>query len=123
MNKYGLNFNIDKSGIAKISVSSAGIAFSRESIELLGKPERVNIGINKKMGYLGVCKAVEDPSIKSYPFVTNDKKVSWLRINSKPLIKVIQQITKIEYGTKAISYVATYDEDESMLIVNLKEKN
>lgn len=54
--QYDFNFNIDKSGIAKISVSSAGIAFSKESIELLGRPERVNIGIDKNRVYWPFAK-------------------------------------------------------------------
>lgn len=122
MSKYELNFNVDKSGIAKISVSSAGIAFSKESIALLKYPERVNIGINKKSGILGVRAAVDDITIKSYPFVTNERKNMWLRINSKPLLQEIQNITKITFTTKAISFCAIYDEEENMLVVNLKEK-
>ena len=122
MSKYELNFNVDKSGIAKISVSSAGIAFSKESIALLKYPERVNIGINKKSGILGVRAAVDDITIKSYPFVTNERKNMWLRINSKPLLQEIQNITKITFTTKAISFCAIYDEEENMLVVNPKEK-
>ena len=122
MSKYELNFNVDKSGIAKISVSSARIAFSKESIALLKYPERVNIGINKKSGMLGVRAAVDDITIKSYPFVTNERKHMWLRINSKPLLQEIQNITKITFTTKAISFCAIYDEEENMLVVNLKEK-
>lgn len=118
--QYNFNFNIDKNGIAKISVSTAGIAFSKESIELLGSPERVNIGIDRKLGVLGVRKAVDDVSIKSYPFVTADNKANWLRINSKALLKEIQSITKVTYTTVSTSYTATYDEDNKMLIVNLK---
>lgn len=122
MSKYDLNFNVDKSGIAKISVSSAGIAFSKESIELLKNPKRVNIGINRKIGILGVRAAVADASIKSYPFVTNDRKTMWLRVNSKALLQEIQTITRITYTTTAVSYCATYDAEEEMLIVDLKQK-
>ena len=122
MSKYELNYNVDKNGIAKIAVSSVGIAFSKESIELLGKPKRVNIGINRKTGILGVRTAVVDMNIKSYPFVTNEKKTNWLRINSKPLLQEIQLITKMTFTTKAVPFSAVYDEEEKMLIVNLKQK-
>lgn len=122
MSKYDLNFNIDKNGIAKISVSSVGIAFSKESIELLKNPPKVNIGINRKSGILGVRAAVPDANIRSYPFVTNEKRNAWLRINSKALINEIQIITKTTFTTKAIPFIARFDDEEQMLIVDLKQK-
>lgn len=120
--EYNFDFNIDKSGIAKIAISTAGIAFSKESIDLLGRPERVNIGIDKKQGVLAVRKAIDDVSVKSYPFVTANKKSAWLRINSKPLLEEIRNITKVTYTTKSISYVANYNSECDMLLVNLKNK-
>lgn len=119
---YNFDFNIDKSGIAKISVSSAGIAFSKESIELLGSPKRVNIGIDKKQGVLAVRKAIDSVSTKSYPFVNAEKKAVWLRINSKPLLEEIASITKTVYTTTSVSYCAEYDEETQMLLVHLKTK-
>lgn len=122
MSKYELNFNLDKNGIAKISVSSVGIAFSKESIELLKYPTKINIGINRKSGILGVRSAVPDASIKSYPFVTNEKKTAWIRINSKALINEIQVITKMTFTTKAVPFIASFDDEEQMLIVDLRQK-
>ena len=122
MSKYNFNFGIDKSGIAKISVSKAGIAFSRECIEYLGQPEKVNIGIDKTNGLLGVRKASNDPSIKAYDFVTNEKKKNWLRINSKTLLSEIAKIAKITLSTESIPFTATYDEEEEVLVVELKKK-
>lgn len=119
---YNFDFNIDKSGIAKISVSSAGIAFSKESIELLGSPERVNIGIDKKQGVLAVRKAIDSVSTKSYPFVNAEKKAVWLRINSKPLLEEIENITKSKFTTKSVAYGAEYDDVQGYLIVKLKNK-
>lgn len=46
----------------------------------------------------------------------------WLRVNSKALLQEIQTITKITYTTTAVSYCATYDAEEEMLIVDLKQK-
>lgn len=119
---YNFDFNIDKSGIAKISVSSAGIAFSKESIELLGSPKRVNIGIDKKQGVLAVRKAIDSVSTKSYPFVNAEKKAVWLRINSKPLLEEIENITKTKFTTKSVAYSAEYDDTQGYLIVKLKNK-
>ena len=40
MSKYSFDFAIDTSGMAKISVSNAGIIFSREAIDMLGYPQK-----------------------------------------------------------------------------------
>lgn len=122
MSKYNFNFGIDTNGIAKISVSKAGIAFSKECIEYLGQPEKVNIGTDKSSGLLGVRVAVNDASIKAYEFVTNDKKKNWLRINSKALLSEIAKIAKITLTAESIPFPATYDEEEKILVVELKRK-
>lgn len=122
MSKYNLDFNIDTKGVLKISVSNAGIAFSKESIERLGRPSRVNIGIDKKQSILGVRKAVEDARIKSYPFVTSEKRENWLRINSKPLIAEIASVAKITPTSSGTDFIADFDEEEQLLIVELKTK-
>lgn len=80
MGKYSFDYSIDTSGMAKISISNAGIIFSREAIELLSYPEKVNIGLDKAKGVLGVCAAESDSQIKAFDFVTSEKKKNWIRI-------------------------------------------
>lgn len=121
-NKYNLDFGICNNGFS-VGVSDVGIAFREMTIKALGYPERVNIGINKENGIIGVKVAREpDKFIKSYAFCNNRSKKSWLRITSRPIVRAIEEITGITYGGKSIYYVAYYDNEEKMLIVNLKKK-
>lgn len=120
-NKYNLDFG-SNNGFS-IGVSNAGIAFRNMTIKALGYPERVNIGINKEKGIIGVKVAIEsDKFIKSYAFCKNGSKKNWLRITSRPIVRAIEGITGIIYGGKSIYYAAYYDDEEKMLIVNLKKE-
>lgn len=120
-NKYNLDFGICNSGFS-VGVSDAGVAFREMTIKALGYPERVNIGINKENGIIGVKAAREsDKFIKSYAFCNNKRRKSWLIIVSRPIVRAIEEITGITYGGKSIYYAAYYDNEEKMLIVNLKK--
>lgn len=119
-NKYNLDFG-SNSGFS-IGVSMFGIDFRNMTIKALGYPERVNIGINKENGIIGVKVAREpDKFIKSYAFCNNKRRKSWLRIVSRPIVREIEKITGITYGDKSVCYAAYYDNEEKMLIVNLKK--
>lgn len=118
--KYNLDFSINTD--QKIAISKAGIAFSAGAIRTLGYPEKVNIGIDKVNGIIGVKVAREpDKFIKAYPFCTSKQKRIWLRIVSKPILQTIEEITGITYGNTATNYPAYYDKDEKILVVNLKQ--
>lgn len=117
--KYNLDFSINTDH--KVAISKAGIAFGSGVIRTLGYPEKVNLGIDKANGIIGVKVAREpDKFIKAYPFCTKQKR-TWLRIASKPILQAIEEITGITYGNTATNYPAYYDKDEKILIVNLKQ--
>lgn len=119
-NKYNLDFSINTD--CKVAISNAGIAFGASVIKALGYPEKVNIGIDKANGIIGVKVAREpDKFIRAYPFCTVEQKRKWLRIASKPILQAVQEITGITYGNTAINYPAYYDNIEKMIIVKLKQ--
>lgn len=119
--KYNLDFSINTDH--KVSISKAGIAFGAGVIRTLGYPEKVNIGIDKANGIIGVKVAREpDKFIKAYPFCTSKQKRTWLRIVSKSILKSVEEITGITYGNTATNYHAYYDKDKKIIIVNLKQK-
>lgn len=123
MSKYKFDYSIDTSGTAKISISQAGIIFSKEAIELLGYPQKVNIGIDRTRNVMGVCAAKDKSDIKAFSFVTDESKRNWIRIQSKKLTAVLAEIAGIELGSKSTSFSATLDEDDGCkyLIVKLKK--
>ena len=124
MGKYSFDYAIDTSGTAKISLSNAGIIFSREAIELLNYPAKVNIGLDRTKGVLGICAADTNSSIKAFDFVTNEKKRTWIRIQSKQLLAEISKIAKLTLGKDSIPFPVTIDEEDGkrFLIVELKKK-
>ena len=124
MGKYSFDYAIDTSGTAKISLSNAGIIFSREAIELLNYPAKVNIGLDRTKGVLGICTADTNSSIKAFDFVTNEKKRTWIRIQSKQLLAEISKIAKLTLGKDSIPFPVTIDEEDGkrFLIVELKKK-
>lgn len=123
MSKYKFDYSIDTSGTAKISISEAGIIFSKEAIELLNYPQKVNIGIDRTRNILGVREAKDKSDIKAFAFVTNDSKRNWIRIQSKKLTSAIAEIAGIELNSKSTSFSATLDEDDGCkyLIIKLKK--
>ena len=124
MGKYSFNFSVDKSGTCKISLSKSGIVFSKEAIEALGKPQKVHIGIDKTKKVLGVCVAQGNTSIKAFDFATTEARTKWLRIQSKPLVREIELITKNQFGGTGASFPAHIEEDDGVkyLIVELNKK-
>lgn len=124
MPKYSFDYSIDTSGMAKISVSNAGIIFSREAIAMLNYPEKVNIGLDRSKGILGIRAADPQSNIKAFDFVTSVKKRDWIRIQSKQLVTEIAKIAKLTLGKESVPFLATMEEDEGVkfLIVELKKK-
>ena len=118
---YDFDYNIDTSGMIKISIMRLGIIFNAETINALGKPAKINIGLDTRNKVLGIKAATGDINIKEYDFVKKgDEK--WIRVNSKQLVQAIQQVTKVEYGNTAKAYPARWDRDWGMLIVDLTKK-
>ena len=124
MSKYSFDFSIDTSGMAKISVSNNGIIFSRGAIEMLGYPEKVNIGLDRSKGILGVCAASPSSIVKAFDFVTSENKRTWIRIQSKSLVSEIGKVAKLTLGKDSVPFLAILDEDNGVkyLIVELKRK-
>lgn len=121
-NKYNLDFGIGNSSLS-VGISHSSIVFRDMTIKALGYPERVNIGINKENGIVGVKVAREpDKFIKSYAFCKNGSKKGWLRIMSRPIVRAVEDVTGIKYGDTLINYVAFYDNSEKILIIDLKYK-
>ncbi len=123
MAKYSFNYSIDTNGLAKVTMTKAGIIFSKEAIEMLGSPIQVNIGIDKQKGIMGIRSAVGNEDIKAFDFATTEKRKSWIRIQSKPLLREIMSITKSNLDSP-LSFLAKLDEDEGIkyLIIELKKK-
>jgi len=124
MAKYSFDYSIDTTGLAKISVSQAGIIFSREAIALLDAPAKINIGLDRTKKVVGIRPATPNESIKAFDFVTNEKRQNWIRIQSKQLVAEIAKTANLTLGKESVPFLATLEEEEGVkyLIVELKKK-
>ena len=121
MGNYSFDFNIDTTGMIKISIMRLGIIFNAETINALGNPSKINIGLDAKNKVLGIRASVGDPNVKEYDFVKKgDEK--WIRVNSKQLVQAIQNVTKCEYNNTAKPCPAIFDNELKMLIIDLAKK-
>ena len=121
MSNYNFNFNIDTTGMIKVSIMRLGLIFNAETIKALGSPKKINIGLDSRNKVLGIKASEGNPSIREYDFVKKgDEK--WIRVNSKQLIQAIEESVKCKFENTAKSFPAKFDENENMLIVDLQKK-
>ena len=121
MANYSFNFNIDTTGMVKVSIMRLGLIFNAETIKALGSPSKINIGLDSKNKVLGIKASDHSPEIKEYDFVKNgDEK--WIRVNSKQLVQAIEEVTKLKFENTAKPFPAKFDEELQMLIVDLSIK-
>lgn len=121
MVNYSFDFNIDTTGMIKVSIMRLGLIFNAETIKALGSPKKINIGLDAKNKVLGIRASVGNPNIRDYDFVKKgDEK--WIRVNSKQLVQAIEEATKFKFDNVAKPFTARFDEDLKMLIVELAAK-
>lgn len=121
MVNYSFDFNIDTTGMVKVSIMRLGLIFNAETIKVLGSPKKINIGLDTRNKVLGIQASANNPEIKDYDFVKKgDEK--WIRVNSKQLVQAIEEVVKFKFDNAAKSYTARYDTSINMLIVDLTNK-
>jgi hypothetical protein len=122
MKKYNFDFNVDfAKNSLRVSVNNVGITLNEQIVSLLKKPEKVNIGIDVNNKVFCIRRAVEDVNIKSYDCVKeNNEDKKWIRINCRVLTRKIKEIANYS-GDKKIVLPATYDEENNMIIVEIKQ--
>ena len=121
MVNYSFNFNIDTTGMIKVSIMRLGLIFNAETIKVLGSPKKINIGLDVKNKILGIKAAENNPDIKEYDFVKKgDEK--WIRVNSTQIVHAIEDVMKIKFDNTAKSFTAKFNNELNMLIVELSNK-
>ena len=121
MTNYSFNFNIDTTGMVKVSIMRLGLIFNSETIKALGSPKKINIGLDSKNKVLGIKASEGNPDIKDYDFVKKDDE-KWIRVNSKQLVQAIEDAIKCKFDNTAKPFTAKFDEELQMLIVELSSK-
>ncbi len=121
MTEYNFDFNIDTSGMIRVSIMRLGIIFNSETIKALGSPSKINIGFDAKNKVLGIRPSIGNSDIKEYDFAKNgDEK--WIRVNCKQIVEAIATTLKTKFENTARPFTARYDNSLQMLIVDLAKK-
>ena len=122
MEKYSFNFEFVKAGAPIVTISSLGLAFNQLSRSKLGYPQKINIGYDEKAQVIGIRPHDESTNITSYEFESREK-YGWIRVGCKDFVKYLATQTKMDFGKKAIQFIASYDEDLGVLIVIIDEEH
>jgi len=102
-----------------VSIAEYGLGFNKAAIEALGSPEKVRFGFDKKNKIIAV-KSAEDNGDLAFAFAAKEKN-RYIRINTKDFVKLIEiNIPELNFG-KATRYLARYDEEMGVLLVDLKQ--
>lgn len=116
--KYIFNYNLTTRGIIRVSVMKLGLIFNDKTIRALGFPKKINIGLDANNKVLSIKSSDGDKNIPEFDFVKKgDEK--WIRVSCRPVVRAIEEITKVKYTDKMQSYPAYFDEELNMLTVNL----
>jgi hypothetical protein len=116
--KYNFNWSAVSGGAPYVTVSSISIAFNSVSIEKLGAPEKVVVGFDEENCIIGIREYRGEPGMKPFTFAERVKH-GWVRIGCRDFIKYLQALSGIEFFP-AKKYVATYDIQEGVLIVDVR---
>lgn len=120
MKNFNFNFEFVAAGAPIVTLSSLGIAFNPVCRAMLGYPDKVHIGFDEKKMVIGVKGHSLNAGIKVFEFETRERN-GWVRIGAKDFANYLSIISKIDFITKAKQFIATFDEEEKMLIVKIDE--
>lgn len=110
-----------KLGTPIVSVAEYGITFNKAAAEEMGNPERIQLGFNTEMKLIGVKPLKEyDEELEkeSFSFAEKERK-GFIRINNKDFIRFISRYCPEINFSKAVRCLATMDEEQNVLIVDL----
>lgn len=120
MNNF--DFTIGHKDVPVINLTVNGLSFNQYSIAALGYPEYVSIGLDIQSKKLGIkAIAQDDKSSRRYPFVTDEKRKKRILVPAFQIRAEIVNLLNIKLPRNGIKYIAEFDSDCQMLIVDLKK--
>lgn len=114
MSKYDFDFNIDKKNTCSMGFSKSGIIFNKTIVNALGSPKKICIGIDKENKAVAVI--ADSPNIegKRFNFLSNDSKRKWVRVQSKRILRAVEEMLGKEFDSKSIWYIAEICENDNV---------
>ncbi|MCD8378315.1 MAG: hypothetical protein LUB59_05960 [Candidatus Gastranaerophilales bacterium] len=118
---FKFDWNCVSAGAPYVTISSLGLAFNSPSINMLGCPENVVVGFDEKNMAIGIRKAEESETAKSYKFKSRIKN-GWVRIGCKEFVKYLSELSGNVFSP-AVRYIAKYDSDKEILYIIIHDKD
>ena len=122
MDGYKFDFNFVKAGAPIVTLSPLGMGFNPLARSLLGFPEFVKIGFDKQRCAIGIKKGSKSEDADSFEFEKKEKN-GWVRLGCKDFTKYLSSISGLDFITRAKQFVARYDEENEILVVEVKKEN
>lgn len=114
------NFVLCDLDMPVLYISHSGLSFNKYCIEKLGNPEFVNIGLDKANKKLAIKNAENSKGfLCRYTLRINGQNISMMYINSAKLKTEITKIVGVLPHQKPLGYIAEFDAQKNMLIVDL----
>lgn len=119
---YNFDFSYLKNGMPIVTLSSLGIAFNKGAVDMLGSPDQINVGYDKKARAIGVRARVPESEITYYDFATRVKN-DWVRIGAKDFMRYLAKVSRVDFMSKAKQFIPEFDEDSQTLIIVVDEEH
>lgn len=117
--KYEIEWYNPKLGTPTVSLAEYGLVFNKAATEALRNPGKIRLGFDKKNLLIAVVPTDKDDPT-GLKFLGKERR-GFTRINSKDFIRfIIRYIPDFKIG-KAVRFLARFDEEEGILIVDLKQ--
>ncbi|MEW6573751.1 MAG: hypothetical protein AB1374_08985 [Bacillota bacterium] len=117
--KYEIEWYNPEVGTPIVSLAEYGLVFNKAASELLGNPNKIKLGFDKKNLIIAVASADNDDS-SALQFYGKERK-GFTRINCKDFVRFITRYFPDINLVKAIRFLARMDKEEGILVVDLKK--
>lgn len=115
---YEIEWYNPELGTPIVSVAEYGLVFNKAASEALKNPTKIRLGFDKKNLIIAVAPVNEHDS-NGLQFSGKERK-GFTRINSKDFVRFITRHMADFKLEKAVRFLARIDENEGILIVDLK---
>ena len=122
MTNFQFDYSFIRSGTPVVTLSATGIAFNAGARNLLGHPDKIDIGYDVQAKAIGIRPHADGDDALSFDFESREKD-GWVRINAKEFSRYLEQQTGIKFREKAKQFLPEFDEESNLLIVIVDEEH
>lgn len=108
-------------GAITVSIAEYGLTFSKAAVEVLGRPQYIMLAYDKNKQIVGIIP-VDEGETKKIEFISKMKN-GYVRINTKDFVRFLMKHfpdSPQMFSKKAIRYFSYWEDESSVLIVDLK---